>query len=123
MPLRIAADGSAFRPGILWPKMKGPGLKPYRLGLGFRGMNAPAPSKRTNNGTGGRLGWRRLLKNEDATAWKMLRPKGNPAAAKPVSILVCLQEDERVRLQGGGVGTSKSNGPQSDSRRAITCIP
>ena len=52
MPLRRAADGSAFRPGIVWPETKGPVLKPDCVGLGFRGMNAPAPSDGTNNGKG-----------------------------------------------------------------------
>jgi hypothetical protein len=45
MPLREAADQSAFRPGIVRLEMKGPGLKPYRFELVFRGMNAPAASK------------------------------------------------------------------------------
>ena len=108
MPLRRAADGSAFRPGIVWPETKGPVLKPDCVGLGFRGMNAPAPSERTNNGKGGRLGWRGLLKNEDAPAWKILWPKGNPAAANLVNILVCLHENERVRLRCGGVGPTAS---------------
>jgi len=61
MPLRRAVDGSAFRRGILWPTMKGPGLKPDCFGHGFRGMNAPAPSEKTNNGKGGRLFWREFV--------------------------------------------------------------
>ena len=101
MPLRIAADGLAFRPGTLWPEMKGPGLKPYRFGLGFRGMNAPAPSERTNNGKGGRLGWRRLLKNEDAPAWKMLWPKGNPAA-KLICIIIIIAFSRDMKGCGCG---------------------
>jgi hypothetical protein len=39
-------------PGIPWPEIKGPGLKPYRFEHDFRGMNAPAPSDGTNNGKG-----------------------------------------------------------------------
>jgi hypothetical protein len=79
--------------------MKGPGLKPDCFVHGLRGMNAPAPSERTNNGKGGCLGWRRLLKNEDAPAWKMLWPKGNPAAANLVNIVVCLREVEGARVR------------------------
>src|ERR1035438_9268629 len=52
MPLWRAADGLAFRPGIVWRALKGPGLKPYRFELVFRGINAPPPSGRPNNGKG-----------------------------------------------------------------------
>jgi hypothetical protein len=38
------------------------------------------------------------LKNEDAPVWKMLWPRGNPAAAYLVNIIACLQEHEGVRL-------------------------
>jgi hypothetical protein len=35
--------------------MKDPGLRPYRFGLGFKGMNAPAPSKETDDGKSHRI--------------------------------------------------------------------
>jgi hypothetical protein len=56
-------------PGIPWPEIKGPGLKPYRFGHGFRGMNAPAPSEGTNNGKGNHLFCREFVENI-----KMRRP-------------------------------------------------
>jgi hypothetical protein len=44
-----------------WPEMKSPWLKPNRFGLGFRGMNAPAPSEGTNNGKDNLLFCRELV--------------------------------------------------------------
>jgi hypothetical protein len=56
-------------PGIPWPEIKGPGLKPYRFVHGFRGMNAPAPSDGTNNDKGNHVFCREFVEKI-----KMRRP-------------------------------------------------
>lgn len=98
MPLRRAADGLAFRPGILWPEMKGPGLKPYRFGHGFRGMNAPAPSKETNNGKSSRLFRREFVEELRCAGLEHVRAEGESDVGESVRHY-CLQENGGVRLR------------------------
>jgi hypothetical protein len=54
-----------------------------------------------------------LLKNEGAPAWKMLWPKGNPAAANLVNIIVCLWEHEGVRLRVVVLAFGRSQVPKA----------
>jgi hypothetical protein len=78
--------------------MKNPGLKPCRFGLGFRGMNAPAPSGKTNNSKGRRPCLAGVVEELRCIGLEFALIEGKFDGGESVQYH-CLQEHEGVRLR------------------------